>query len=600
MVAMKQSLMLVTTTVALLTIEGALGFAVRSFVASPSTQRGDAVSAGHTNAAVPPPQPRNGSQVSTVAAARHYESEGYEIYSRSLSPRKERAQVLSELEAGQGGPISWGQRVLQYPGQVVRSAVSKRQTKTPGKLILLRCGESTFNANGTFTGWLDPDLTPRGVQQCRHAAAVLQAQGFEPDVVYTSRLQRAVKSAWVILEEMEALYLPVYKTYRLNQRMYGALQGLSKNETAAQVGPAAVHAWRNSLRARPPPLSPTDAHHPVHDRRYGDLARAQIPSTESLLDCQERARPLWEHKIRRDIAQGKTVLVVAHRDALRGLIKSIDGIGDAEIEDVRVPKCIPFVYRFRAGNHGALISIPPDPNSSLTQKYASASFLETPKSLQAAVAEQQNEVSDDLHLPGGAPANQQRPTTLGNTLQMLRAQQNLVPPTDLNGRDGNGVVEKGGAGNLGFARGDVVDDDTDDVYLATSPMAAEQVRWTDDPSEFEEYEYDEFAFDDVSDVPVNVVSAPATIGTFQGVPVGKGNPLVVLVRHGRTPHNDLGLFTGWEDPPLTEGGVEDARNAGRLLKRYVFVRVILDYSLRLCARRLTRFTSSSSREQAQL
>jgi 2,3-bisphosphoglycerate-dependent phosphoglycerate mutase len=173
---------------------------------------------------------------------------------------------------------------------------------------------------------MDPPLTEHGTEQCKHAASLFVAEGFESDVVYTSRLKRAIVSAWTVLETMDSLFIPVFKIYRLNQRMYGALQGLSKLEIAKEFGPEAVQAWRNTLKARPPPLAREDPHHPSHDRRYAGLSEDLIPTSESILDCMERARPLWEYKIRKDIERGKTVLAVAHRDTLRGLAKVIDGL----------------------------------------------------------------------------------------------------------------------------------------------------------------------------------------------------------------------------------------------------------------------------------
>jgi 2,3-bisphosphoglycerate-dependent phosphoglycerate mutase len=478
----------------------------------------------------------------------HEDVEGYEVYSRSLSPRQERKDVLKELDRAAGGGRNSGRRWWPRP-----SNIFPRRNVKPGKLILLRCGESTFNANGTFTGWLDPDLTSRGVQQCEHTAALLQSEGYEPDVVYTSRLKRAIKSTWVILEAMETLYIPVHKTFRLNQRMYGALQGLSKETVASEVGWNAVNAWRNSIKARPPKLSKNDPTHPCKDRRYADLSYKQIPCTESLRDCQERARPLWEHKIRRDIEQGKTVLVVAHRDALRGLVKNIDCIDDVAIEDVRIPKCIPFVYRFEVAkggsNDGALQTIKPDPECTLTQKYTNSAFLETPASLKKAVLEQKDD--NDLHLVGGsvahgAPDTVHRDWSLIETLARLRSEFEL----NASGSDAS------------------VDDEDDKVDL--SPASASGVTkegWWDDPSEFEEYEYDEFSDEENQEqqrVQVTTRSVPKT--GMQSL-FKEGEAFVVLIRHGRTPHNNLGLFTGWEDPPLAEGGVEDARNAGRILKR---------------------------------
>lgn len=495
-----------------------------------------------------------------------YESEAYEEYSRSLSPRKERKEVLRELQQTSGSaPLTWSKRVRNLPKRVIQKVPTKK--KQPGKLILLRCGESTFNANGTFTGWLDPDLTPLGVQQCRRAAQVLKAEGFEPDVVYTSRLTRAIKTSWHILEELELLFISVHKTVRLNQRMYGALQGLSRAETAAQVGAATVHAWRNSLKARPPELALSDPAHPRYDRRYADLAADQVPSTESLLACQERARPLWEHKIKRDIQDGKTVMVVGHRDALRGLVKSIDNVSDADIEDIRVPKCIPMVYRFEevqgGENDGALMPVPPDPNTSLIQEHTSAGLLETPASLKAAVADLAEEPVAAAPVESSdsfVSDHHKRDVSLREAVSNLRS-----TTAALNNTEGPHLHA-------------IADDDEDiNIKIRVPPPPPEDKgeRWTDDPDEFEEYEYDEFADEqELEPVSANVVSLPKeekveeSLGLASGNSLFKeGEPFVVLIRHGRTPHNNLGLFTGWEDPPLAEAGVQDAKNAGKILKR---------------------------------
>jgi len=497
-----------------------------------------------------------------------YESEAYEEYSRSLSPRKERKEVLAELQKTSGyAPLTWSKRALNLPLRAIQKTFPTKKNQ-PGKLILLRCGESTFNANGTFTGWLDPDLTTVGVQQCRHAAQVLKAEGFEPDVVYTSRLTRAIKSTWYILEELDLLFISVHKTMRLNQRMYGALQGLSREETAAQVGEAAVHAWRNSLKARPPQLALSDPAHPRYDRRYADLAADQIPSTESLLDCQERARPLWEHKIKKDIADGKTVLVVAHRDALRGLVKSIDDVSETDIEDIRVPKCIPFIYKFEevqgGENDGALMPVPPDPESALFQEHSSARLLETPASLKAAVselAEQTAAASSGNSSDSFVLNHHKRDVSLREALSNLRSTSPALNHTE---------------GPLLHA---ILDDDEDiNIKMKVPPPVPEYKgeRWNDDPSEFEEFEYDEFDEEEESQtVSANVVTlrtedkVEKSLGLASGSSLFKdGEPFVVLIRHGRTPHNNLGLFTGWEDPPLAEGGVQDAINAGKILKRY--------------------------------
>lgn len=502
--------------------------------------------------------PSSNATVRTPSVPLGYKSEAYEEYSRSLSIPTERKDAANGLEQSVSAPLNLSKRIRNAPGHIIQRAFSRKVP--PGKLILLRCGESLFNANGTFTGWLDPDLTAVGVQQCKFAAQVLKAGGFEPDVVYTSRLTRAIKSAWHILEELDLLFIAVHKTVRLNQRMYGALQGLSRDETEAKVGAVTVHAWRNSLKARPPALSISDPTHPRFDRRYADLSSHEIPSTESLLDCQERAQPLWEHKIKKDIEDGKTVLVVGHRDALRGLVKSIDGVGETEIEDIRIPKCIPLIYRFQevafkgGASKSTLVPVAPDPVKSRIQQHTTAQLLETPASLKAAVSKltAQEKISTDLS--GSAILSlHKREVSLRDALSNLRSTNPAL----------NHTAE--------------VDDyaDIESRLRAPAQLEYDGERWNDDPSEFEEYEYDEF---DVADGPelvaANVVLIPeasevkaTTFPTSWPSNIRDGDSVVVLIRHGRTPHNNLGLFTGWEDPPLAEDGIEDAINAGKLLKR---------------------------------
>lgn len=222
-------------------------------------------------------------------------------------------------------------RALQFPLNIA-SKVLTRKPVEPGTLILVRHGESEWNKNKTFTGWADPDLTEQGRREVEHAARLLMAGGYKIDVVFTSRLKRAIRSVWILLQELNEVYLPVFKSWRLNERMYGALTGLSKTETAKRLGQELVQEWRGSLRSRPPPLQPKDTYWPGRERRYADLTSQQIPLTESLLDCMERTTPLWENKIKYELSQGRNVLVVAHANTLRGLVKTIDNIGDAEIQ----------------------------------------------------------------------------------------------------------------------------------------------------------------------------------------------------------------------------------------------------------------------------
>jgi 2,3-bisphosphoglycerate-dependent phosphoglycerate mutase len=458
-----------------------------------------------------PPKKRLG------GAYKPIEVEEYEDYSPCLTPRQERTEVEAEFKKE------------KFWRKALRKVVSvSRRKKKRGSLILLRCGESSFNHNQTFTGWLDPPLTEQGIEECRHAGRLLTAEGFEPDVVYTSRLQRAIVSAWAILETLDLQFISVRKTYRLNQRMYGALQGLSKQETAKKFGPVVVDAWRNSIKARPPPMARDDPEHPVHDRRYIDIPRDRIPDTESLLECQERTRQLWDYKIRKDVEEGKTVLVVAHRDSLRGLCKVIDGISDEETGSIEIPNGVPIVYKF---DKDMKLIVSKDPDA--TQVHTSGTFVEKPDRLTAAMKKMKR--WNERFEGSGERLNKRMKPLEKSLLELRQVEEDLGP-----------VIRN-------------------EYILDEKPMD-EFERWSDDPCEFEEHDYF-FESDGGSDVEVPLLplenSLQAKKETMEG-------PFVVLVRHGRTRHNNMQLFTGWEDPPLAVEGVEDAKNAGRLLKRHGF------------------------------
>lgn len=422
------------------------------------------------------------------------------------------------------------QKALLAPIKVTKKILPKRTGKR-GALILLRCGESTFNANQTFTGWADPDLTSEGIQECEHAARLLLAQGYSPDVVYTSRLKRAVRSAWTVLAEMDSQYLPVYKSYRLNERSYGALTGLSKKETAKELGADVVQAWRNSLKARPPPMKKTDPYYPGNDPRYADIDIEDIPLTESLLDCQERTRPLWEYKIKTDIENGESVLVIAHTNTLRGLIKQIDGINDDDIQDISMPNGVPFVYRFDE----EMNPIKPGKDS-LTQVLASGTFLEKPGLLKKALKRQEDWAKlvpgfDSSEVDTGA----KRVTTLEKSLLKLRNEQTveaMVEESAASESDGDAEEFDGTDGNLKL----VVNEEKATAMLSTGQGYE---RWEDDPCEFEEFEF--FATSDGKQEPFPLTVVPLP---DNGDSKKQEDAVVVLIRHGRTPHNNLGLFTG--------------------------------------------------------
>ncbi len=275
------------------------------------------------------------------------------------------------------------QQLFFAPLKLAMKVTSKVMNKVPepGTLILVRHGESEWNANKTFTGWADPSLSEQGIRETEHAARLLLAGGYDIDVVFTSRLKRAIRSTWIILGEMNQLYLPVFKSWRLNERMYGKLTGLCKKDTAEKLGAELVQSWRGSLKSRPPPVTVSDYYWPGRDRRYSDLGFEDIPLTESLLDCMNRTEPIWEDKIKWELRRGRNVMVVAHANTLRGLVKLIDEIGDNEIQEVALPTGIPMVYKFDK----AMKPVRPTGDKYLSQKHMNGIFLEKPGILKAAL-----------------------------------------------------------------------------------------------------------------------------------------------------------------------------------------------------------------------
>jgi 2,3-bisphosphoglycerate-dependent phosphoglycerate mutase len=216
------------------------------------------------------------------------------------------------------------------------------------RLVLLRHGESTWNRENRFTGWTDVDLSDRGREEAREAGRLMAAEKFEFDVTHTSVLKRAIRTLHVALEEMDLLWLPVHKSWRLNERHYGALQGLNKAETAAQHGEAQVKIWRRSYDIPPPPLSADDPRHPSRDRRYADLSAGELPLTESLKDTVARFLPYWHGVIAPEITAGRKVLIAAHGNSLRALVKYLDNVSDEEIVGLNIPTGVPLVYLLNA------------------------------------------------------------------------------------------------------------------------------------------------------------------------------------------------------------------------------------------------------------
>jgi 2,3-bisphosphoglycerate-dependent phosphoglycerate mutase len=212
------------------------------------------------------------------------------------------------------------------------------------KLVLLRHGESQWNLENRFTGWHDVNLTEQGEREGREAGRLLKAEGFKFDVAYTSVLTRAIRTLWLALTEMDQVWIPVHREWRLNERHYGSLQGLNKAETAEKHGDDQVLVWRRSYDSPPPPMTKDDPGYAGKDRRYANLDEANIPLTECLKDTVARFLPLWEETIAPQIKSGKQVLIAAHGNSLRALIKYLDGVTEGEIIGMNVPTGMPLVY----------------------------------------------------------------------------------------------------------------------------------------------------------------------------------------------------------------------------------------------------------------
>lgn len=212
------------------------------------------------------------------------------------------------------------------------------------KVVLLRHGESTWNKENRFTGWTDVDLSEKGLKEAKNAGEVLKKEGFNFDIAYTSVLKRAIRTLWITLDEMDLMWIPVIRNWRLNERHYGALQGLNKAETAKKYGEEQVHVWRRSYDTQPPALDKTDERYPGNDPRYADLKESELPLTECLKDTVARFVPYWENTIAPTIKSGKKVIIAAHGNSLRALVKYLDNIPESEIVELNIPTGVPLVY----------------------------------------------------------------------------------------------------------------------------------------------------------------------------------------------------------------------------------------------------------------
>jgi 2,3-bisphosphoglycerate-dependent phosphoglycerate mutase len=235
--------------------------------------------------------------------------------------------------------IPYRRRRTNYNPRCSRTGISFMH-----KLVLLRHGESTWNKENRFTGWTDVDLTEQGRQEAKAAGQVLKKDGFSFDLAYCSVMKRALRTLWIVLDELDELWIPVEKTWRLNERHYGGLQGLNKSETAAQYGEDQVLVWRRSYDIPPPPLEKSDERYPGHDPRYRDVPAADLPLTECLKDTVDRFLPYWHEVIAPQVKAGKKVVIAAHGNSLRALVKYLDDLSEEEVLKLNIPTGIPLVY----------------------------------------------------------------------------------------------------------------------------------------------------------------------------------------------------------------------------------------------------------------
>ena len=214
----------------------------------------------------------------------------------------------------------------------------------PGKLLLVRHGQSTWNLENLFTGWTDVDLSAQGVEEARQAGVEIARAGLVPDFVVTSVLKRAIRTQWLILDQLDLLWLPVLRDWRMNERHYGALQGLNKAQTTASYGEAQVRIWRRSFDVAPPPLAADDPRHPRFDRRYAGVAASDLPATESLKDTLARVVPCWEQCIAPQLRANRQVMIVAHGNSLRALVMMLDQLSASAIIELNIPTGVPLLY----------------------------------------------------------------------------------------------------------------------------------------------------------------------------------------------------------------------------------------------------------------
>jgi len=498
--------------------------------------------------------------------------QGVGVYSSS-SIRKKTSLSASADESGDSRPIS----VVEDDGfsttrrglDRLKRLWNRIRRKQPGTLILIRHGESTMYGNNTFTGWLDPDLSEVGKEEMEHASRLLLERGIQVDLTYTSRLKRAIRSSWILLKECDQVFKPVYKSWRLNERSYGAMEGFSKPQLAMEIGEERVQEYRKSLFARPPPTSPGKPSYHRNERKYADLAPEQIPLTESVADCLARTIPLWRKRIEPELRNGRTVMIVAHANPLRGLIKHIEDLTPEETQKVILPNGIPLVYKFDRKMRPVLQQ---DAHSPLR-----GVFLENPKLLAQKIDAEKmwgREVPGYKKLDslltakgqGSSPSDAATAAMMANpvvrTLTLLAKERKERAEldwdemaADFDARSNTGATSDSGMSASSSSSSPFSSSSSpfDFASSASSSSSATTEKALDKW-------YSSQAFQDLLQQNANSSSEAQQLKSTID------DDVLVLIRHGKTEYNKLGIFTGWDDAPLAEEGRKEARRAGQLLK----------------------------------
>jgi len=482
------------------------------------------------------------------------------VLRRTAGPRSPaplcRAQVSVELLRN-----SWGTRFTNF---------LENPAPPPGTLILLRHGASEAEQREprVFVGWSDPDLCELGEQQAIEAARAIKEAGYTFDIVYTSMLKRAVRTVWLLLMELECIHVACWKTWRLNERCYGALTGRTLQEMQAKYGADTVAGWRRAFTARPPPFDPASPLNPDRDPRYkrwydrrGVMRPVAVPDGESMQDTIARCLPVWKQEILPDLRRGKSVLVVAHANSIRALVQTIDGVTNDELRDLEIPVAIPLVYRFDRKN----------PFEDLADQASWApSWLQLRRRRTARQALQQLAnlvpiVSDHSASPLSGEYLA-KPSKLAAAQESVRAaslrRYGITPPLP---GSALGIPTLLPPPPPTPPPADAARRSTELPTTTTTTSSHDEASATAASSDTNAHD---FSAPPLTDTHVLSGGSSGGVWVRPRPPRKRDQQYVIIIRHGKTEHNKLGLFTGWEDVELAEEGRQEAIRAGKLLRAH--------------------------------